>query len=83
MESMLDPALKYTVHILDLDATEKHKLRLNPKFIPSPKIQERHSHSFHLPVASKMMLDYCISSSFSVDCYFFTASPNFLRITRC
>src|ERR1700722_1037496 len=54
-ELMLDPALKYTIHTLDFDATDKQELQQNPEFIPSPKIQSRFSHSFHLPVASEIM----------------------------
>src|ERR1700722_2711061 len=54
-ESIRDPALKYTIHTLEFDATDKQELQQNPKFIPSPKIQDRLSHYFHLPVTSEIM----------------------------
>ena len=47
---MQDQEIEYTVHILRLQADDKHNLQLNPSYVPTPVLNERLSQSFHAPL---------------------------------
>ncbi|KIJ61776.1 hypothetical protein HYDPIDRAFT_115606 [Hydnomerulius pinastri MD-312] len=47
-ESMEDPMLLFTVHLMQLTAQDQHDLQLVPTTIPTPRLKP--SHSFRLPL---------------------------------
>jgi hypothetical protein len=52
-----DPLLKYCIHKLHLDSNQRDESEFDSTFVPSPKIEERFSHTFTLPVAAKIRYD--------------------------
>ena len=46
---MQDQEIEYTVHILRLQTDEVQNLQLDPSYVPTPVLNERHSLSFHVP----------------------------------
>jgi hypothetical protein len=48
-EIMQDQEIEYTVHILRLQADERHNLQLDSSYVPTPVLNERLSQSFHVP----------------------------------
>ena len=45
---MQDQEIEYTVHILRLQADERHSLQLDPSYVPTPVLNERLAQSFHI-----------------------------------
>ncbi|KAF8967726.1 hypothetical protein BDZ97DRAFT_507114 [Flammula alnicola] len=48
-KSRTQPLLEYTIHTLELTSDHRHNVQLDPKFVPTPQINERFSCSFRLP----------------------------------
>jgi len=49
-EMFLEPALEYKIHTLEMSTEDRQSLQFDPFFIPSPRVEERRSHSFQLPL---------------------------------
>jgi hypothetical protein len=49
-KALVEPALEYKIHVLEITADDRQSLQMNPSFIPSPNVQERLSHRLRLPV---------------------------------
>ncbi|KAF8270132.1 hypothetical protein EI94DRAFT_1572312 [Lactarius quietus] len=48
-ETLQNQEIEYAVHILRLQADERHNLQLEPSYVPTPVLNERLSQSFHMP----------------------------------
>ncbi|KAH9059752.1 hypothetical protein EDB87DRAFT_1790917 [Lactarius vividus] len=46
-EYLRDDETEYRIYLLQLRADDKHKVQLDPSYIPTPVIEERLTHSFH------------------------------------
>ena len=46
---MQDQEIEYTMHILRVQADEKHSQQLDPSYVPTPVLNERLTQSFHIP----------------------------------
>ncbi|KAF9239497.1 hypothetical protein BU15DRAFT_88041 [Melanogaster broomeanus] len=47
-ESLKEPTLLFTIHLMHLTTQDQHELQLNPTAVPNPRFQE--SYSFQLPL---------------------------------
>ena len=48
-ETQQNQEIEYMVHILHLQADQKHKLQLDSSYVPTPVLTDRLAHSFHVP----------------------------------
>ncbi|KAI0292593.1 hypothetical protein B0F90DRAFT_1645427, partial [Multifurca ochricompacta] len=48
-EFLPEEAIEYQVHLLHLHTDQRHKLQLDPSFVPTPVVNKRLSGSFHIP----------------------------------
>ncbi|KAI0058500.1 hypothetical protein BV25DRAFT_1964893 [Artomyces pyxidatus] len=49
-ESPQTPEIEYRVHVLNLSADDMQASQLDPTFVATPRVNERLSHSFRLPI---------------------------------
>ncbi|KAH9171595.1 hypothetical protein EDB89DRAFT_1906874 [Lactarius sanguifluus] len=47
-EHLRDDETEYRIYLLQLRADEKHKVQLDPSYVPTPVIEDRLTHSFHV-----------------------------------
>ncbi|KAH9017733.1 hypothetical protein EDB84DRAFT_1422808 [Lactarius hengduanensis] len=47
-EYLRDDETEYRIYLLQLRADEKHKVQLDPSYVPTPVIEDRLTHSFHV-----------------------------------
>ncbi|KAI9443823.1 hypothetical protein H4582DRAFT_1807697 [Lactarius indigo] len=48
-EELQPPQIRLLVHPMELTSDDRHNMQLDPTYIPTPKIDDRLSSSFHLP----------------------------------
>ncbi|KAI0292619.1 hypothetical protein B0F90DRAFT_1671124 [Multifurca ochricompacta] len=63
-EFLPEEAIEYQVHLLHLHTDQRHKLQLDPSFVPTPVVNKRLSGSFHIPPGTLYHED-CRSSRWS------------------
>ncbi|KAH9171591.1 hypothetical protein EDB89DRAFT_1852099 [Lactarius sanguifluus] len=47
-EHLRDDETEYRIYLLQLRADEKHKVQLDPSYVPTPVVEDRLTHSFHV-----------------------------------
>ncbi|KAH9171589.1 hypothetical protein EDB89DRAFT_1906868 [Lactarius sanguifluus] len=55
-ESQQEAEIEHRIHLLQLRADERHKVQLDPSYVPTPTLEERLSHSFR--VSSSTVVKY-------------------------
>jgi hypothetical protein len=56
-ETLKDQELEFRVHLMNLSSDDKHKMQLDPKYIPGPIVNDRLSSRFHMPMTMDIAYD--------------------------
>ena len=60
------PQIEYWVHLMDLTSDDRHNTQLDPKYVPTPIINTRHSSPFRLSTSMEPAYEPSSLSRFSV-----------------
>ncbi|KAH9963060.1 hypothetical protein BJV74DRAFT_880022 [Russula compacta] len=56
-DALKDHQLEFHVHLMNFTSADKQNMQLNPKYIPSPTVNERQSYCFHVSIG--MEIAFC------------------------
>jgi hypothetical protein len=53
-----EPKLRFQVHHMELTSDDKERVKLNPKHLPIPIVNDRRSDQFHLPLGLRIVYGF-------------------------